>query len=347
MQSNIDLLNDQKQNFQNAIKEMKDEIINEMNIKYSKLLQQKIEEIHNTIGENVQKQNQTILENYIKKFNDLEDQRQLESSKFSQIIISDKNQMDIPKRPKCDTIHHNIECQQCFENPIIGFRYKCSVCDNYNLCEKCEEQNEISQTHTHDFIKIRNEEKEEIIINKINENINNSNNINEEINNNDINIRLSDDKEKEYSYEIINEKLEFFISNNSKNEIISIILKNNGNLDWPENETILICDTEKSLIGFNNIELPPIKKGHHETIEIELNIPSDLPFEKYKVFCNFNVKGKNYGNQIEIIANIVSELDAFRKCYNIDDLYTDQEILEAIQLKINWEDAFKYLINKE
>ena len=158
---------------------------------------------------------------------------------------------------------------------------------------------------------------------------------------------LRAETEKGYSYEILSKNLEFFISRSSKFEIISIILENNGDLDWPENETKLICDTEKSLIGFNNIELPPFKKGQHGTIKIELNIPSDLPFEKYSILCNFSVKGKNYGNQIEIIVNIVSELDAFKKCYDIDDLFTDQDISEALKLKVNWEEAFAYLINKE
>ena len=39
------------------------------------------------------------------------------------------------------------------------FRYKCSKCENYNLCEKCEEKNENMQNHSHYFIKINNEEK--------------------------------------------------------------------------------------------------------------------------------------------------------------------------------------------
>ena len=33
------------------------------------------------------------------------------------------------------------------------------MCNNYNLCEKCEDENLISEFHSHFFIKIRNELK--------------------------------------------------------------------------------------------------------------------------------------------------------------------------------------------
>ena len=347
IKSNIDLLNEQKSLFQKAVIEMKDEIIKEMNIKYSKLLQQKIEEINSSIFENVQKQNQSILENYIKKYNDLEEQRAQESIKFSQIIISNKNQK--PNNniniSKCITVHNNIKCENCQKKPIIGFRYKCSVCKNYNLCEECEEKNEESQIHPHNFIKIGNEEKEK-------ENIINDNNIKDEkieSDNIELDLSLSDEikieNENNYSYELLSKCDDYFIPNNSKNEDITIILKNNGNIDWPEGKTKLLCDKDDSLITFEDILLPPIKKGHHETIKIELKIPSDLPFEKYKIIINFNVNGKNYGGDIVLIINIVSELDAFKKTYELEEnIFSDQDILEAIKQKINWEDAFNYLI---
>jgi hypothetical protein len=297
---------------------MKNEIINEMNIKYSKILEQKIKEIHNNISENIQKQNQALLESYVKKFDDLEEKRQQESNKLSQIIISDKSKINININNKsiCKTIHNNIKCQVCSMNPIIGFRYKCCSCDNYNLCEECEEKNEISQNHPHDFIKIKHEEK----------NDNNNNN-------------------EEYSYKLLSKNLDFYIPSDSKNEEIGLTMENNSKKDWPENETKLICDTSQSLIGFDEIVLPPIKKGHHEEIKIILNIPGGLEFDTYKVYMNFNVKGKNYGETIIINAKIVSELVAFRKSYNLDkEFFSDQKILDALKKKIKWEDAYNYLI---
>jgi len=324
LKSNIDSLNEQKSNIQNTVKMIKDEIEKEMNEKYSKILQNKILQIHASIYENIQKQNQATLENYIKKYNDLEEKRQLENSKLSQMIISDKNRIN-----KSKTVHKKIKCEHCFMKPIVGLRYKCSICQNYNLCEKCEEKNEETQKHSHDFIKIRNEEK------------NNDNN------NYDI-INSSDKKPKEkeiYSYEIKEKDLNFYYPNNSKNEIIHLTIKNNCELTWPENETKLICDESDSLIFLKELILPPLKIGNEETISLELIMPSDLPIDDYKVKINFNIKGQNYGEPIILNIKIVTEVEAFKKTFNLDNIFSDQEILDAIQKKGKWEDAFQSLIN--
>jgi len=46
--------------------------------------------------------------------------------------------------------HTGVECDGC-KGPIIGFRYKCVVCQNYDLCEKCSAAGVHSE---HNMIKI-------------------------------------------------------------------------------------------------------------------------------------------------------------------------------------------------
>ena len=48
--------------------------------------------------------------------------------------------------------HKGIRCEGCGLDPFVGYRYMCAICDDYNLCENCEE--EIGKKHHHPFIKI-------------------------------------------------------------------------------------------------------------------------------------------------------------------------------------------------
>jgi len=50
----------------------------------------------------------------------------------------------------------------------------------------------------------------------------------------------------------------------------------------------------------------------------------------FKVKINFNVKGKNYGEPIILNVRLVTEAEAFRKRFNLDEsVFSDQDILEA------------------
>ena len=48
-------------------------------------------------------------------------------------------------------IHKGIICDVCGTFPIIGIRYKCLICKNFDLCEKCEKN--LSNYHKHPLIK--------------------------------------------------------------------------------------------------------------------------------------------------------------------------------------------------
>ena len=34
-------------------------------------------------------------------------------------------------------IHPHVQCDLCKVGPIVGIRFKCSMCDNYDECESC------------------------------------------------------------------------------------------------------------------------------------------------------------------------------------------------------------------
>ena len=50
-------------------------------------------------------------------------------------------------------VHMFVECDGCGKCPIVGARYKCVVCEDFDYCEECEMKYCDSQ-HCHPFIKI-------------------------------------------------------------------------------------------------------------------------------------------------------------------------------------------------
>ena len=52
--------------------------------------------------------------------------------------------------------HQGIKCKGCGMKNIVGCRYKCSICKEFDFCEKCEEI--LAEKHGHPFLKIYNAE---------------------------------------------------------------------------------------------------------------------------------------------------------------------------------------------
>ena len=163
--------NNQIQNIELDIKEKIEKMLKE---KYDGLLQEEINKIKENINKRVNKTKDELEKKYKEKYEKKENERDTKFEKIiNEIINKYKNNND-------KTTHKGIKCQECLKEPIVGCRYKCSICKDYNLCEKCEEKISFSCKHLHNFIKIRKEE----LIDKNNK----SNNIkNDTIDNNSIN----------------------------------------------------------------------------------------------------------------------------------------------------------------
>ena len=79
-----------------------------------------------------------------------EKQSEVNSEKLGE--ISKKIGLKISKESKGGKIAHpGIKCSECNE-PIVGIRYKCSICKDFDYCEKCEEKTKGG--HGHPFLKI-------------------------------------------------------------------------------------------------------------------------------------------------------------------------------------------------
>lgn len=87
---------------------------------------------------------------YCEKEEKKEKSKRQKHNKSQDLQLDDSDKLIIQNPP---TIHYRVSCDICSMFPIVGIRYKCSVCPNFDLCEKCEEQH--WKKHNHPMIKYR------------------------------------------------------------------------------------------------------------------------------------------------------------------------------------------------
>jgi hypothetical protein len=84
-------------------------------------------------------------------------------SNIPQISALLKNQESNPKpvaQKVNQSIHSFVTCDGCNVKPIVGNRYKCAVCPDFDYCEKCE----ATVDHAHPFLKIKNESQHPVAV---------------------------------------------------------------------------------------------------------------------------------------------------------------------------------------
>jgi hypothetical protein len=60
-----------------------------------------------------------------------------------------------PPSAKGPPLHENVFCDACRMSPVVGTRYKCGNCPNYDLCQWCYDANVGSHDSTHVFLAMR------------------------------------------------------------------------------------------------------------------------------------------------------------------------------------------------
>ena len=236
------------------------------------------------------------------------------------------------------TTHKGIVCKKCGMNPIVGYRYKCSICKDYNLCERCEEKNYETQEHLHDFIKMRNEEKVEPIPKPYIKPLPNP-------------IPVS----TEYKYELVEKNPETFykkITEESKENVkfeFSII--NKSKVAFPlGGKTKLIMDKTKTKINIGDIAIEPevgLKPDNIAKISLLIE-RKDLKKGDNKIIFFLNVDGKNIGSPITLNVGVKNKaVEDFRNTFNLNEKdYDDGRLLSLLQkYKFNFEQAFSSLFN--
>jgi len=72
--------------------------------------------------------------------------------KEKEISLKGKNIKEKCVNEEGKAVHHHYICDGCEMSPIVGCRYKCTVCNDFDYCEACEEK--FKDEHKHPFLKI-------------------------------------------------------------------------------------------------------------------------------------------------------------------------------------------------
>ena len=230
------------------------------------------EEIYNSLNKNLLKE-KPINDKFFDSSLNLLTKTIDEKIQFESSIIKNSFLKSMYKTITLD-IHRDIKCDNCQIKPILGIRFKCLECENYNLCNNCMLLNDENNFHPHDsFKKIRREVIQ-------NENL--------------------------YSYVCENNDLTFIynkkkIQKNSNGSLIidNIYIRNNGIQNWPQ-ESFFKYDKIKSTIKCNDVSLPSLKVNTTKIIKFEFINIDLVPIGEYECYVNFICERKIYNEPLII-----------------------------------------------
>ena len=199
-------------------------------------------------------------------------------------------------------IHNNIRCNICKLIPIKGIRYKCPVCDDFDLCENCE----LAKGHQHALLKIRNPDPQVAPVKVISHN--------NKINPPDV---ILDPKQVVYKKE--EEKIYFarFVKDDPKDLIElspgqnfkkSWTLRNDGPLAWSSSSRIVMVGGDD--LGGKEIEIGEVLPGMEKTITQYLTAPNHPG--KYNQFFRISYKAEDgqfrrFGHRVWLDAIVKEE----------------------------------------
>ena len=308
-------------NYENEVQKFSEQL--------KKEYEDKIKEMEKKFEENYKFKENQMQMNYKQMSNLLE--KKIENYAGSKINLS-----------ICNTRHNGIKCEQCFKNPIVGYRYKCSICDNYNLCENCEEENSKSQAHTHNFIKIRNAEQ------SINNNFPKNNKfdkfpkeniIDNDGINNDAPFHNSH-KEDNNNYSIKYQKEDININNNDDKEEFNIFNKGEEEEEKEnedEDEENLNKEYSFECINRQNLVTEIMDGDSEAKISVTLKNVGKKTWPKEHCNLVFDYNSNFAQNDIQLSPQKCNEIKNYEVCFNNLDQYPAGEYKSVLYFEINGE----------
>ena len=167
------------------------------------------------------------------------------------------------------------------------------------------------------------------------------------------------EEKKEYSYEYINKNsLSVYKYVGETEANIEIVLKNNGIINWPENDTKLIYDKSSDLIS-NDIKLDPLAPNEEKSYQIKLKGLKKYKVGEYNCFFSFCINGEKLGEKITLtlilrekeknddLVKHQQEINDFRDTFGLEkEDYSDAKLLETLKKHdFDFESAFSSLFD--
>ena len=275
-----------------------------------------------------------LVNNYSKILEDLENKRK---NDFIEKVNNRQKKLNFTLN---ESIHEGFKCQICHKKPIIGIRYQCSKCPDYNLCENCEEEySETSEHKYHHFIKIKYAKIDD-------------KNINKKINEKE-EIPKKENIEKIYSFEILDLKENNLVYVGTNKIRIKFSIKNNCKFEYPEGTLIKYSDSSilKPKAEINIKKLKP--NEIQEVTFVYTNIKNCTNILYYTNFY-VEINNKKICNDIMICikfleTNNMELVKKFREIYNFYPIKKDDNyIVKALQTNgCDFEYTFNYILYQE
>jgi hypothetical protein len=181
---------------------------------------------------------------------------------------NEKKQQEVKKDseidPSAPVVHSNVTCDECHIGPIVGIRYKCTTCYDFDLCEECE----ASRNHSHPLIKIKTPMKthpngiwqqmnpiighfKQLLLSKVQKK-------DKQKNKKKFKVKV---KTQEYPKEIP--------SAPGATVNVTWKVKNVGKKDWPAGTRLILDDGN---FEFEDVLIPEVKAGKEIDINVQVNL---------------------------------------------------------------------------
>jgi len=211
-----------------------------------------------------------------------------------------------------DVVHTTVTCDGCRMKPLIGNRFKCAVCHDFDYCAGCEEKNK--EVHPHPFILIRKPERAPVSISCVVKEscpiiqkeipFNHEYKLADAIINNSIIVDVN-----ELSSQCLTLNLDIVAFEEAKEILKTLKLRNNGAKPWPK-PVYLACVLESSTITGNSVPIKlRIESGKENNIELKFNNKDLVAGDYVSVWQLQNEKKEFFGEKIVLKVKIEKKVE--------------------------------------